>query len=413
MTSTGFYSSLINVDRAIELATSFIRELDIGVEKINVWSGLNRIIAEDIYAERDQPCCLKSYVDGYAVKASDIQGASFSNPVRLFVKGLLKPGENPSKYVLKNGEAVEVYTGSPLPIGSDTVVMYEDVVRDGDYIDVFKTLSVYSNVAQIGEDYRKGDLLVSRRTVLKPQHLAIIASSGLFEISVYEKIRIGLICTGSEVLDKPVNHIDYGVYNSTCILVKNMVEQLGFTEIKYYGTIPDETSIIDKTLSKALSENHVLITCGGAGFSENDVLSRIVDRKGFYVFRGVALRPGKPTSLAILNNKPVFLLSGFPVAAWCGLEAIVIPVIHKLMGVEPPFKPCFKTILKRNVPNVIGYRSYVRVKIYRVKDELYSEPYGLRGSGVLSSLVKTNGFIIIPEDCEGYSEGSIVDTYLY
>lgn len=409
----GFFSKLISVDEAVDRALFFIKEINLGVEKTSVWNGLNRLVSEDIYAGFNQPCCLKSYVDGYAVKAMDIHGASFSNPVRLFVKGLLKPGDRPGKHVVRHGEAVEVYTGSYLPDGADTVVMYEDTRREGDFVEILRTIPIYSNVAQIGEDFKKGELLVSRKTLLKPQHLAIIASSGLFEINVYERVRIGLICTGSEVFEKRISDNELAIYNSTGVLIKNTLDQHGLFETKYYGLLPDDELVIREILLKALSENHVVLTIGGAGFSENDVVYRVVGKISSFIFRGVALRPGKPTSLAIISNKPVFLLSGFPVAAWCGLEAIVTPILYRLIGLQPPVRPIVKTVLKQNIPNTVGYRSYVRVRIYCENGCFYSEPYGIRGSGVLSSLVKTNGYIVVPESCEGFSEGDVVDAYLY
>ena len=124
------------------------------------------------------------------------------------------------------------------------------------------------------------------------------------------------------------------------------------------------------------------------------------------------MRPGRPTSLGVVNGKPVLMLSGYPVAAWTGLEAIFYPAIHRILGLEPPLKPAIKARLKTPLPNTVGYRSYIRVRVWREDGELLAEPYMLKGSGVLSSLVKSNGYIIIPEDVEGLEPGEEVTVYM-
>ncbi|WP_148677164.1 gephyrin-like molybdotransferase Glp [Staphylothermus hellenicus] len=410
-----FLGSLISVDEAVNKATRAFKDLvELRIIEKTVWDALYYVSAEDILALIDQPRYDRSAVDGYAVISSDTTGASPTNPAILRVKGYMSPSSTPEEYVVRNGEAVELATGAPLPLGADAVVMYEDTNRVGDEVEIYKPVPSGANVSRKGEDYRKGEVLVKKNTLLKPWHLSIIASTGINSVKVYEKLRIGVIGTGSELVEPGYKLSSGQIYNSTSVLVKNYVETLGLAKGKYYGVFPDEKEVLREALFKALRENHLVITTGGTGVSDEDVIRDIVDEYGEWVFRGVAMRPGRPTSAAIINDKPVFLLSGYPVAAWTGLEAIVSPTIYSILGLEKPVKPVVQGILARRVPNTVGYRSYIRVTT-RIGpgNKVIVEPYMLKGSGILSSLVKTNGYIILYENIEGYEKGSIVDVILY
>jgi len=406
-----FLGELINVDQAVRKGVDKI-EFKLETLEVSVWDARGYILAEDIYASINQPPFHRSAVDGFAVKAEDTFGASPLNPITLRIKGSLKPGDKPG-IKIDHGEAVEVSTGAPLPQGADSVIMVEDVDIVNNYIRVHKPVPKWANVSRLGEDYSRGDLLVSKNTVLKPHDLAIIASSGYKYVKVYRRLSVGILCSGDEVVE-PGQPLSGGeVYNSTGVLIKNYLDEMPFIKTYYYGIVGDQKSLLRDFIEKLIGKHDLLITSGGAGVSGVDVLRDVVEELGEYVFRGVAMRPGRPTSLALINNKPVFMLSGYPVAAWTGLEALVKPIIYGSLGIEVPAKPIVKALLTRRTPNVIGYRSYIRVGIKRVDDKYYAEPYMLRGSGVLSSLVKTNGYIIIPEDLEGYEKDSIVDVYLY
>ncbi len=413
MSKPKYLGKLISVDEAVKLVLEKAR-LELLTKLVDIYSALNHVLAEDIYALYDAPAYDRSAVDGYAVRSIDTIGASPLNPAILRVKGSISPGDDPRKYSVGENEAVEITTGAPLPPGADAVVMYEDTHRINDFVEIYKAVPMYANVSRKGEDYKKNELLVKSNTLLTDRFLAIIASTGIRKIRVYEKIRIGLITTGNELVE-PGHELRPGkIYNSTSILVKTYLEKHApFTVVKYYGIYPDNYNILVEVLSKALSENHIVITTGGTGVSGEDVIRDVIEDNGKWIFRGVALRPGRPTSSALVNDKLVFMLSGFPVAAWAALESIVLRTIYLLHGLNPPFRCSVKARLIRRVPNTIGYRTYIRVSIRKDKDKgLIAEPYMLKGSGILSSLTKSNGYIVLRENVEGYEEDSIVDAYL-
>ncbi len=402
---------LVSVDEAVSRAVEKI-EIKLNTVEENVWEASGLVLAEDFVARIDQPRFDRSAVDGYAVRSADVLGASPLNPVVLGVKGVMKPGDDPGKYSIGEGEAVEIYTGAPLPRGADAVVMYEDTNRMGEYVEIYKSVSRYANVSRRGEDFRKGELLIKAPTLLRPWHLAVMSANGVDRVKVYERLRVGVIVTGDEIVE-PGHPLSRGeIYNSTGVLVYNYLSEISFIEPRYYGVFPDNREVLEKILSKALRENHVVVTTGGSSVSEEDVIRDIIDEKGEWIVRGVAMRPGRPTSIAIVEDKPVFMLSGFPVAAWTGLEALFTPIIHKALGLNPPTRPVVRARLERRLPNTVGYRSYIRVKLACRQNECSAEPYMLKGSGILSSLVKSNGYIVIPEHLEGYEEGEIVEVHI-
>jgi molybdopterin molybdotransferase len=408
---------LVSVDEAVERLTNILREKTISKLRIlssNIWNSNGLILAEDFTAKIDQPIYDRAAVDGYAVISSDTTGASPLNPVILRVKGYMSPGMRPSDISISSGEAVEITTGAPLPLGADAVVMFEDTNRKDDFAEIYKPVASGANVSKRGEDYRRGELLISKNTLLKPWHLAIIASNGVKDVNIYERIRIGIIVSGNELLEPGSRYVEGKIYNSTGVLVKNYLDNISFVETRYYGIFPDKREALENILFKILGENHLVITTGGTGVSDEDVIRDIVSDYGRWVFRGVAMRPGRPTSVAVIGDKPVIMLSGYPVAAWTGLEAIVNPALYLAWRIDPPRRPTIRGIITRRIPNTIGYRSYIRVHISRGKDQrYYIEPYMLKGSGVLSSLVKTNGYIILYEDLEGYEEGDEAEAFLY
>ncbi len=402
---------LKRIDEVVETATRRIK-FSLGVEEIHILDALNRIIAEDYYARLDRPRYDRSSVDGYAVRSVDVVGASPFNPVILRVKGVLTAADTPEKYAVGEGEAVEVFTGAPIPPGADAVVMVEYTKRIGNEIEIYKPVRFHGNVSRHGEDFKKGDLLVKKNTLLRPWHIAVIAANGDDKVRVYEKLRIGVISTGSEVVEPGHELGEGGLYNSTAYLVTSYLRDMGFTSVRYYGNFPDEKEVIREAILHALEENHVVVTIGGTSMGGTDYVKDVVMEMGEWIARGVAMRPGRPTSIGLIDGKPVFLLSGYPVAAWTGLEALVRPILYRSLGLREPPRPVIRGRLLVKIPNTVGYRSYIRVMVEKRDDGYVVEPFMLKGSGILSSLVKSNGYIVIPEDTEGYSEGEEVEVHL-
>ncbi len=408
-----FWGRLWRLRDALATASKSVR-LELGFEEVSIDDCLGRVIAEDIVAPCDIPYWDTSVVDGYAVKASDIVSASPSSPIQLRVKGVLEPSDPPDKFgVLESGWAIEVYTGSPLPVGADTVVMYEDVVVGDGYIEVTRSLPRWANVSRRGEDVRGGDIVVKENTLLNQFHVTVLAILGYSRVRVYERIRVGLLSVGDELV--PVgSKLEKGrKYASTEYLLLSMLSRIGFVEPRYYGVVGDDIDALADRIEAMARENHVLVTIGGTSVSRRDVVPDYVEENGEWIIRGIALRPGRTTSLAVVHGRPLFLLSGHVVAAWVGYKAFLEPLLHRWIGLEPP-RPCsVKATLKRRIANPVGYRSFVRTRVWRENGRYYAEPYMVSGSNIVSSLLYTQGYIVVPEDLEGYEVGDEVDVYFY
>jgi molybdopterin molybdotransferase len=367
--------------------------------------------AQDVVSPVDVPPFDRAAFDGYAVRSADTLGASRTNPMMLKVVGKALPGA-PFKGAVGPGEAVEVATGAPLPPGADAVIPYEEAARRGDYIEVYRPVPQFYYVSRRGEDVAAGEVVLRRGRRIKPWDVGVLASIGVKEVAVY-KITAGLISTGDELVELEEAPPPPGkIINSTRHVITALLRDLG-VEVHYLGIVPDDEEAIYKAVADAVSRFDIVITTGGVSVGEPDHVVKAVSRLGPEVLiHGIAARPGRPNSAAVVRGKPVVMLSGFPVASIVGFDVFVKPAIHKMVGAKEEPLPTVKAILTRRVTTPINVRSYVRVRVYRQGDKLYAEPLAVTGSGILSTLTKGNGLLIVPENREGYDENDEVEVIL-
>ncbi|MEM4513645.1 MAG: molybdopterin molybdotransferase MoeA [Ignisphaera sp.] len=404
---------LMKLEEAVDVLAKNI-SIELRSESVSILDSLHRIVARDIVAEHDFPFFNRSAVDGFAVRAEDTYGASESNPIGLKVVGDTR---SRTLNIVKPGEAVKIYTGDPLPSGTDAVVMLEDVLDYGDTIYVLKSLSKYANVALHGEDIQQGKKLIKQGEVVEPKHIVALATLGLNSVEVYEKLRICILCTGSEVVEPGTISIktvlEKGlIFNSTAYLLLSFLRSWSFVEPIYMGIVRDIVNEVELMINRALDLCHLIITTGGAGPSDYDVTLEVVEGMGGkLIFRGVAMRPGRPTSAGIVNGKPIFMLSGYPVAALIGLRYIIFPALEKALKIRIPRK-IVAAKLTKHIANVAGYTTFVRVKLNRCRDNLCAEPIASMGSGTISTLLDSDGILVVPEDVEGFEEGQLAEVEL-
>lgn len=403
------------VDYVLNEALKYIKHTPSAVE-VPISDALGKYLAEDAVAKFDVPGFNRSAVDGYAVRSIDTFGASPTNPITLRVIGFITVGDDPSKYMLNPGEAVEISTGASLPINADAVAMYEDTRRSGDFVEILRPVPPMGNVSRRGEDVRAGEVIFRKGTRILPWDLGVLASMGLHHVKVYS-LRVAIISTGNELIEvtnaPPEGPPPGMVINSSRFVIEGLVKSLGF-EPNYIGIIGDDEVKIAETISNALKSYDAVITTGGASVGKVDYTIRTVMRLNpEYINHGLSIRPGKPNSIAIINGKPVFMLSGFPVAAATGFDVLVKPILLRMVSAEEEPKPMVRGVLTRRVTTPVNTRSFVRVKVYRGEDgKVYIEPLALTGSGVLSTLVRGNGILVIPENREGFDEGDEVEVQL-
>jgi len=409
------FSQLMTVSeflRRLYDALPMTKQLD--TEDCNLTKALGRVLAENIIAPFDLPTFDRSAVDGYALKALGTIGASPTNPIEFQIVKTIAAGDAPEKVgQVGDSDAALIFTGAPMPERADSVVMVEHCTRMANIVQVRRQVRPMHNVSRRGEDYLENDTIVTAGTVLKPWHIAAIAAVGKDKVKTQRMLRVGVLSTGSEVVE-PGQPMKFGqVANSTKPMLLSSVMQER-CEPADLGTVPDDAHIIMESIDSGLRECDIILTTGGSSVGAKDLVQQAISQLHGYRFvaHGVRLRPGRPTGVSMVGDKPVFILSGFPVAAMTAFHAIVKPTIGHLTGAGEEPEPHTRGILKRRVSNETGNKSYVRVKVTQLSKGVEVEPLMLTGSGLLSTLTKANAFLIMDEQMEGYDEGEFVEVLL-
>jgi molybdopterin molybdotransferase len=395
------FQKLTFIDQALQ---TWFNALQLGKPKlvsVSLQDALGRVLAEDLIALEDLPRFDKSAMDGYAVKSFDLIGASQSKPVILQL--------TKSNHVETN-QAKQVWTGNPMPQGADTVVMLENTKKRGAELEVWSQLSPSANVSKVGEDIRKGVLFAKAGTRINPYHMGLAAALGYKALQVSEKPKIAILPTGNELAEVGTERKANQIYDSNKIMVSAMCKDLG-AETVDLGLTKDNDEEIAQKIQNALKISDAVITTGGTSVGELDLVPDVVNGIGKpgVIVHGVALRPAMPTAVAVLESKPVLILSGNPVAAIIGFEVFGRPLICRMLGMKKgESRPVVKAILTRRITSVLGRKTYVRVQVSLKDGEFFAEPISAKGSGSISTMTKSNGYLIVPENREGINEGETV-----
>jgi len=400
------FQKLTLTDKALQI---WFNELQLGKSKVVeviLQEALGRVLAENLVALEDLPRFDKSAMDGYAVKSSDLVGASQSKPVVLQL--------TQTDYI-NSKQAKQIWTGNPIPEGANAVVMLENTQRHGDELEVWNQLTPGANVSEVGEDIKKGVLVAKPGTRLNPYHIGLAAALGYTEFKVYEKPKIAILPTGNELAEVGTERAANQIYDSNKVMVSAMCQELGAETIDL-GLAIDNTDEIAQKIKSALKTSDAVITTGGTSVGGLDLVPDAVNGIGKpgVVVHGVALRPAMPTAVAVLGGKPVLILSGNPVAAVIGFEVFGRPLLCKMLGMpkEEP-RPIVTARLAKRVTSVLGRKTYVRVHVTQKNGELIAEPVSAKGSGSISTMTMSNGYLIVPENREGVTEGEAVTIHMF
>jgi len=398
------FEKLTNVDEALSIFFKALKPKRLSVERVSLEEAFGRVAAVNTIATVDLPQFDRSAVDGYAVRAEDTFEASQFKP-RAFRLTL--------KDSIGKGQVKQVWTGNALPKGGDAVVMLEHTRALEGGIQIIAALTPGENVSMKGEDIDKGEVAVKQGTRLQAHHVGFLAALSITQVDVVQKPRVAVISTGNELVElgkkPPLNKI----INSNRFVIAGLCRELG-AEPLYLGIAKDNEDEIGAKILEGIEEADAVITTGGTSVGAADLVPIAVNKLGKpgILVHGVGLRPGMPTALGILKSKPIFVLSGYAVAATIGFEVFARPTILKLLGVDEP-RPMIKARLTRRVAGALGRRVYLRVKAFEEASEFCAEPVRTKGSGLLSSMVNANGYVIIPEDREGLEEGETVTVHLF
>ena len=400
------FQRLTSTDDALRTWFKVLQVKKLGDITIPLDQGLNRVLAEDIVAQEDLPCFDRSAVDGYVLKAEGTTGASQFKPAIFKLTNSAEVGLKQTK---------QVWTGNPIPTNADAVVMIENTQKRNGGIEVSVQLAPGENVSKKGEDVKKGETVAKAGVRLSPYHLGLLAALAKTKVKVVEKPRIAIVATGNELADAGAEPSENQIFESNRTLLSAMCRELDVEPVDL-GIAKDDVDEIVGKLKGGLAVADAVITTGGTSVGGLDLVPEAVNKTGKpgVVAHGVALRPGMPTALAVLDGKPVMGLSGNPVAAVVGVEVFARPLISRMFGMKKEeARPMVKAALTRKVATALGRKTFVRVKVYEKNGELFAEPVSARGSGAISTMTRGNGFVIVPENREGVVEGETVTVRLF
>ena len=384
---------------ALELLLNDLSEIP-DVEEVPLDEALGRVLAEDVVSPIDSPPFGRSAVDGYALRAEDTFPAREYSPVELRVIDEITAG-GVSDATVEPGTAVKLMTGAKLPEGANAVLMQEMAEREGDLIRVLRPVAPGQNVAFAGEDVKKGEVILKKGQVLRPQDLALLKSVGFKTVRVKRRPRVGIIITGDELIEEfDEEALKAGkILESNSVMLKGLVERY-FGEPIFYGVLPDDEDVIKEVVDRAKTESDLVLVTGGSAFGDRDFAHRFVS----LLFHGTTIKPGRP----IGYGEGVFVMSGYPAAVFAQFHLYVKHALAKLVGARN-YEVRVRATLTDRVSSQLGRYEFVKVWYENGR----AKPIKKRGSGLISSLVQSNGYVAIPENSEGYLEGEEVEVILY
>lgn len=379
---------MLTVEEATRKILPFARTMK-GAEHVPLMQAVGRVLMHDVIASRDVPSCDNSAMDGYAVRSSDVVGS-----ISLPLVGTVYAGD--AVEALPPHSALRIFTGAPMPMGADAVVIQEDADSNGEFVILQNAVKPGANVRRQGEDIESGELLFPQGHCLRPQDIGLLASLGLPDVMVFERLRVGLLSTGDELLEPGEMAVEGRVYNSNRYLLATLLQTMG-CDVVDAGRVPDELAATEAALEALADTADILLTTGGVSVGEADYVKAAVLALGDLSVWKIALKPGKPLAFGSVKGKPFFGLPGNPVSAYVTFLLFVRPFLQVEQGGQPrplrriPVRAAF------DWPKAGKREEYLRIKL-QVGDDglLHAICFPNQGSGVLSSVCWADGLLRVP-----------------
>jgi len=399
---------MISVEEALK--TILINFRPLGLEKINILEAQKRVIGEDIFAPHNIPSANNSAMDGYAVRYADTKGATKNKPLKLKIIEDIPAGKVALKKINK-GEAARIMTGAVIPEGADAVIRQEDTLKDGKIVTLYSSVQKRENIRFAGEDVKRGELVVKKKSALRPAHIGMLAALGKAVISVYKKPRVAIMSTGDELVDIKTNPGPGKIVNSNSYSLAAQVLECGAIPI-VLGIAKDKKADLQEKFKTALDAD-VIVSSGGVSVGDFDFVKNVMGEIGNAMrFWQVAMRPGKPLAFGAIEGVPMFGLPGNPVSAMVSFEQFVRPSLLKIQGHKKIFRQTIKAICAEEFEKKSGFRHFIRAIVKREKDKYVVTTTGDQGSGILKSMVTANGLIVMGENETRIKKGELVTVQL-
>ena len=386
---------MIKFHEALNLVLGSAFRLD--PEKTDLIGSAGRILAEDVIADNDMPPFNRSAVDGIACRKADLDSI-------LEVLEVLPAGKVPSREI-GPGQCTRIMTGGMVPQGADCVIMIEDTVMEGDHKVRFTGNKVKTNIAFRAEDVRKGDVVIKAGTLIKPQHIAVMAAVGWIKPSVYKKPVVGIISTGDEIVEPDITPGISQIRNSNAWqLIAQATRAGGIPE--YFGIVGDDREATSQVIRKSLERCDLVILTGGVSMGDFDFVPEVFRQLNIHlIFESVAIQPGRPTVFGMAEKKRIFGLPGNPVSSFVVFELLVRPLLNKMMGSGVPYIGLKLPMGKSHERKSQSRMQWMPVKIQ--DGQVF--PLEFHGSAHIHSLVEAGALAAIPIGVTRLEKGEIVD----
>ncbi|MFB3889533.1 MAG: gephyrin-like molybdotransferase Glp [Candidatus Bathyarchaeia archaeon] len=407
------FRKLLTLDEAKKAILETVKPKPLGTEEAALLAAEGRVLAADAVAELDIPPFDRSTVDGYAVRAEDTFGADENQPVKLRVCGFVAVGEEP-KVKVAAGEAAEIVTGAPLPEGADAVVMVEDTERTDDELAVYSSVTQRENVMRRGSDIKAGETVLKAGAVLGSREIGVLAALGMANACVFKVPSVAVLSTGAEVTEPGKKLLPGKIYDINAYSLSTAVVECGGKAI-YFGVVPDYRVELRGALEHALASADVVLTSGGVSVGPKDIIPETVDSLGEpgVFISGIALKPGKPCTVALIGDKPVFSFPGNPTSALLTFHLLARPVIQVLAGRMAKEAEVVRAFAGSRMFSAKGRRTFVMVRLKRDGERLVAEAVESGASGAITTLAKADGFVEIPENAQFVDAGQEVVVTLF
>ena len=410
---------MISVSEALQRLSASFSPVDI--EEVPLIQAAGRVISNKIKSDINLPLFTNSSMDGFAVRAEDIEGAREDQPVSLNVVEDIPAGTRPSKEI-GNNQAARIMTGAPLPEGANAVVPIEDTdqyysgsrtqpqLLPGE-ISVYRSVSEVAYVRLVGEDVTSGEVVLKSNSRLRPQDLGLLAMLGFSQISVFRRPRIVILSTGDELLPVDIPLQPGKIHDSNAYTLSALISRDGGLP-EYLGIVPDQERAVRGSLETAVKHDaDLILSSAGVSVGAFDFVRSIIQSDGELEFWRVNMRPGKPVAFGNFQGVPFIGLPGNPVSAFVGYEVFGRPSILRLSGVDNPTRSRIKAKVDEEI-NSDGRESYLRAVIHSQNSEWIARLTGHQGSGNLLSLVQANALLIIPSGVKSLPSGAEVEAWL-
>ena len=408
------FRRLMSFDEAKRAIDEQLKLGVVGEEETPLLEAYGRVLAESVVSTLDIPPFNRSTVDGYAVKAEDTFGAEEGQPAKLAVLGMVSVGKQP-KICIEKGEAAEIVTGAPVPEGANAIVMVEDTDRHDAELCVFRAVTRDENVMKRGSDIKNGETVLKSGRVLGAPEIGVLAAIGLTRAKVFKVPVVAVLSTGAEVAELGKELPAGKIYDINAYSLSTAVRESGGKPV-YLGVVPDDQDELRKALKSALASADMVLTSGGVSVGPKDYTPQVVNSLGEpgVLISGIAVKPGKPTTVALIGKKPVFSLPGHPTSALLLFHLLTRPVLQLMSGRPLTQGKTVKALAATRMFSAKGRRTFVMVKIKLLKsDRRVVEPVETGASGAITTLAKADGFVEIPAHQQFIDAGEeVVVTFL-